>query len=93
MQAALSFTWGANTIDSHPLVASSGLACELIVPELTTIGKREYTPGILEMTAIYQLYTRKRWMYDKNLVHDWYTRGIYQVHTRLAFLYVSKLKM
>ena len=38
-------------------------------------------PGILEMTAIYQMYTRKRWMYDENLVYDWYTQGIYQVHT------------
>jgi hypothetical protein len=37
----------------------------------TTIGKGEYTPGILEMTAICQPYTRKRWMYDENLVYDW----------------------
>ena len=59
----------------------------------TTIGKWEYTPGILEMTAIYQLYTRKRWIYDENLVYDWYTLHIHQVHTRLAFLYVSKMEM
>ena len=45
----------------------------LLQPSVTTIGKREYTPGILEMTAICQLYTRKRLMYDKNVVYDWYT--------------------
>ena len=37
---------------------------------VTTIGKREYTPGICEMTAMSQMYTRKMWMCDKNLVYD-----------------------
>ncbi len=41
-------------------------------------------PGICEMSAMFQMYTRKMWLCDKNLVYDWYTLHIHQVHTRLA---------
>ncbi len=52
---------------------------------VTTIGKRGYTSGICEMTAMSQLYTRKMPIYDENLVYDWYTLPIYHVYTSRPF--------
>ena len=43
----------------------------------TTIGKREYTPGILEMTAIYQMYTRKIADNLLGILKIWYMSGIH----------------
>ena len=48
-----------------------------LVVEDTTIGKREYTPGILEMTAIYQLYTRKIADNLLGIQKVWYMSGIH----------------
>ena len=45
--------------------------------ENTTLGKREYTPGILEMTAIYQLYTRKIADNLLGIQKVWYMSGIH----------------
>ena len=50
-------------------------------------------PGIHEMTAMSQLYTREMPMYDENLAYEWYTLPISQVHTRSAFLMASESKM
>ena len=49
------------------------------------IGKGDYMPGICEMTAMSQLYTRKMPIYDENLVYDWYTLPIYHVYTSRPF--------
>ena len=48
-----------------------------IIRPFTTIGKREYTPGILEMTAIYQLYTRKIADNLLGIQKVWYMSGIH----------------
>ena len=56
-----------------------------ILSQTTTIGKREYTPGILEMTAIYQLYTRK-WLI---ICWEFLKSGICLVYKRLYQVYAS----
>ena len=43
----------------------------------TTIGKRGYTPGICEMTAMSQLYTRKLSDNLLGIQKIWYMSGIY----------------
>jgi hypothetical protein len=59
-----------------PSIAPTAVDHSAVVA-LTTIGKREYTPGILEMTAIYQLYTRKIADNLLGIQKVWYMSGIH----------------
>ncbi len=66
-----------NEISKECAVLSNSEHANFFLSLITTIGKREYTPGILEMTAIYQLYTRKIADNLLGIQKVWYMSGIH----------------